>query len=134
VEIEKLRTRLKEKFTQYRDALRSAVYRLLGWKVDLSLAAAGGGAKVILRSMFAESEAHYLEFRLGADDDEPQVMASPFLDTLAPETAAYLDVYHSHPGFTAAITHALFEQSTLVAPGAAGGGRGGGAAGDAPNG
>ena len=113
------------------------MYRLLGWKVDLSLAGAGpgagGSAKVILRSVYAESEAHYLEFRLGADDEEPAAMASPFLDALPPDTAAYLDVYRSHPAFTAAITLSLFEQSTLaVGPAtgaAAGAGAGAGAAG-----
>jgi hypothetical protein len=65
VEIEKLRQRMKEKFTEYRDALRSAVYRLTGWKFDVRVgqAAAAAGASaplpftdVVLRSLYAESE------------------------------------------------------------------------------
>lgn len=56
VELEKLRTRMKEVFKQRLALVREAVYRLLGYKVDVSMNQSGP-VDVILRSMYFDQEA-----------------------------------------------------------------------------
>lgn len=54
------------------------------------------------------------------EDESIATEECPFLAKIDPNVLAYLDVYRSHPAFTAAITTLLFESSTLATGAGAG--------------
>ena len=102
--------RLKEMFKKNIYQLREAVYRLLGYKVDM-YPGPKSSFQVKLRCMYAESEDDYLLFQM-SQTGQLDLLESPYAKSLDPNLCLGLNVFKSFPIFTGDITRHLFENMT----------------------
>jgi hypothetical protein len=122
-DLEKLRQRMKDVFRKQIERLRETVYRLTGWKIDMTIHSGKGDdssrTSIVLRHLFAESDDHYLQFELSGDD--LSMLETPFTALLRARSSGtrcplmYLSMYKSFPAFLSDLTLDLFDKQTVTA-------------------
>jgi mitotic spindle assembly checkpoint protein MAD1 len=72
-------------------------------------------AQIRLRSLFAEAQEDEMLFEvLDVDQEQLQLLDTPFVASLEPRLFDYLTKTHSIPAFLSSVTLALFERQTFM--------------------
>jgi len=107
---EKKRIRMKEIFSTQVSSMRTAVYSLLGYKMELSQENVWR-----LKSMYAEKEEDCLMFQ-GSKKEKFSALETDFVKQLDQKTMEYLNFGQSIPAFLSEITLQGFARTTKTFP------------------
>ncbi len=80
----------------------------------MTFAGAAHHTDIILHSLYAESEADYLHFRLEGGDSL-ELLGTPYTSRLPAGSLQILHVYRSFPAFLASLVNDMFERQTVSA-------------------
>ena len=116
VDIQKMHTRLKERFRTQIALFREGVYLLTGFKFDM-IDADGDSPQFRVRSVYAEREGDHLMFRWPKKKQTMEIMGTEMAQLLMSERSpcsVYIRQYNSWPAFMASVTMALFDNQTNI--------------------
>eukprot|EP00742_Colponemidia_sp_Colp-10_P005065 GILJ01005411.1.p1 GENE.GILJ01005411.1~~GILJ01005411.1.p1 ORF type:complete len:827 (+),score=173.77 GILJ01005411.1:243-2483(+) len=108
--------RLQHVFNKKSSEFREAIYRLLGWRIDMTGEPSNKDSQFVLRSMYAESNGDEIRFSLRSDRHF-DLLETEFCRKLAEtehDSMAYLKVWNSIPAFLSHITLDLASKQTFV--------------------
>lgn len=113
----KLNERLKQMFKEKISTFREAVYRLTGYKMEMSSvdnnsADSAHTTRLKLKPMYAEDPDDYLLFHL--TENGPVLLETDLMNRLDDSLIEHLKRYDSMPAFLANVTLTLFENSTMM--------------------
>jgi hypothetical protein len=116
VDVQKMHTRLKERFRMQIALFRDGVYLLTGFKIDM-IDADSDSPQFRVRSVYGEREGDHLMFRWPKKKQTLEIMGTEMAQLLMSERSpcsVYIRQYNSFPAFLASVTMQLFEQQTSI--------------------
>jgi len=116
VDVQKMHTRLKERFRMQIALFREGVYLLTGFKIDM-IDADSDSPQFRVRSVYGEREGDHLMFRWPKKKQTLEIMGTEMAQLLMSERSpcsVYIRQYNSFPAFLASVTMQLFEQQTSI--------------------
>ena len=116
VDVQKMHTRLKERFRNQIALYREGVYLLTGYKFDM-IDAESDSPQFRVRSIYGEREGDHLMFRWPKKKQTMEIMGTEMAQLLMSERSpcsVYIRQYDSFPAFLASVTMNLFEQQTSI--------------------
>lgn len=116
VDVQKMHTRLKERFRMQIALFREGVYLLTGFKIDM-IEADSDSPKFRVRSVYGEREGDHLMFRWPKKKQTLEIMGTEMAQLLMSERSpcsVYIRQFNSFPAFLASVTMQLFEQQTNI--------------------
>lgn len=116
VDVQKMHTRLKERFRMQIALFREGVYLLTGFKIDM-IDADSDSPQFRVRSVYGEREGDHLMFRWPKKKQTLEIMGTEMAQLLMSERSpcsVYIRQYNSFPAFLASVTMQLFDQQTSI--------------------
>lgn len=116
VDVQKMHTRLKERFRMQIALFREGVYLLTGFKIDM-IDADSDSPQFRVRSIYGEREGDHLMFRWPKKKQTLEIMGTEMAQLLMSERSpcsVYIRQYNSFPAFLASVTMQLFDQQTSI--------------------
>lgn len=116
VDVQKMHTRLKERFRMQIALFREGVYLLTGFKIDM-IDADSDSPQFRVRSVYGEREGDHLMFRWPKKKQTLEIMGTEMAQLLMSERSpcsVYIRQFNSFPAFLASVTMQLFEQQTNI--------------------
>ncbi|KAL7443637.1 hypothetical protein ACHAXM_009076 [Skeletonema potamos] len=116
VDVQKMHTRLKERFRMHIALFREGVYLMTGFKIDM-IDADSDSPQFRVRSVYGEREGDHLMFRWPKKKQTLEIMGTEMAQLLMSDRSpcsVYIRQYNSFPAFLASVTMQLFEQQTNV--------------------
>ena len=114
VDVQKMHTRLKERFRSQIALFREGVYLLTGFKIDM-IDSDSDCPHFKVRSVYGEREGDHLMFRWPKKKQTMEIMGTEMAQLLMSERSPcsiYIRQYDSFPAFLASVTMQLFEEQT----------------------
>jgi len=116
VDVQKMHTRLKERFRMQIALFREGVYLLTGFKIDM-IDADSDSPQFRVRSIYGEREGDHLMFRWPKKKQTLEIMGTEMAQLLMSAhspCSVYIRQYNSFPAFLASVTMQLFDQQTNI--------------------